>query len=84
MIPVTFSWAVLIYLCATLIGVLLAWVRFEKNDVFRRYPEKLRVVRNCPICAHTYVDSHLEDLSRCPQCGSLNRRKESLKDTEGA
>ena len=76
MIPVDISTAVLIYLCVTLLGVFFFWVRFERGGAFGKYQTHPKEVWNCSVCTYTYADSLHRELSRCPQCKSLNRRSE--------
>ena len=74
MIPVDISTAVLIYLTVALLGVILVWVRFERGTAFKKYQVHPKEVWNCSVCTYTYVDSLHQELSRCPQCKSWNRR----------
>lgn len=80
MIPVGFSTAVLIYLLVTLVGVMIVWVRFERGESFKKYKMHPKEVWNCTVCAYTYVDSLHQELSKCPQCQSWNRRAAELED----
>lgn len=76
MIPVSIATAVLIYLTVTLLGVIIVWVRFERSRSFKKYQVHPKEVWNCSVCTYTYVDSLHQDLSKCPQCKSWNRRGE--------
>lgn len=76
MIPVDISTAVLIYLSVTLIVVMCVWVRFERSEAFKKYQTHPKEVWSCTVCTYTYVDSLHQQLSRCPQCKSWNRRSE--------
>ncbi len=80
MIPVDISTAVLIYLSATLLAVIIVWVRFERGGSFKKYQVHPKEVWNCSVCTYTYVDSLHRELSRCPQCKSWNRRPAEKED----
>ena len=77
MISVDISTAVFLYLIFSLFAIFLLWVRFEKGGVFQKYSIHHQEVWLCEICAYTYVDSRNEDLSRCPQCQSWNKKDSS-------
>ena len=74
MIRLELSMAVAIYIFLTVIGVLLLWVSLGKDKKVSYYASKKRNIWQCSICTYTYVDSMREIISKCPQCGSFNKR----------
>ncbi len=75
MIRLDLSTAVAIYTFITVIGVLLLWIFFERDKKPTHYVSEKKQIWQCAICTHNYVDSLHEVISKCPQCGSLNKRQ---------
>ncbi len=75
MIKVDISVALFIYLFFSIICVLLAWAFFDFGTKLKTYSSEERNIWSCNICAHTYVDSRHDDISRCQRCASYNKRE---------
>jgi len=76
MIELDIATAVAIYLFLTVVGLLVLWLVFDRQTKPRQYTSEKRSIWQCEICTFTYVDSQHDIISRCPQCGSYNKRKE--------
>jgi len=79
MIKIELSSAIAFYLIFTVIGILVLWVFFEKKGNLRRTNPEEKFVWQCHICTFFYVDSHSDEISVCPRCGSYNSRKENQR-----
>ncbi|MCK4463783.1 MAG: hypothetical protein KAU58_05675 [Candidatus Omnitrophica bacterium] len=79
MIKLDISTALFLYLLFNVIGVLLLWVFFGLRTKRSSFKKDEDYVWRCSICANLYIDSKNQDLSRCPQCGSYNK-KENMKE----
>ena len=75
MIRLTFSQAIGFYIFLSVLGVLLVWFFFERSRSLRYFSFSERHLWHCAICVTPYVDSLSDEISRCPHCGSLNRRE---------
>ncbi len=69
--PIT---ALMLYLCLTL-GILLGiWVYHH----FRSRKKKIVVIEKklfvCEYCNNAYLDGIVNSLTKCPQCGSFNKK----------
>ncbi len=76
MIRLDLSTAVAIYTFITVIGALLLWILFSQEDEIKQYNSEKKFIWQCSICTHTYVDSVNTTISKCPQCGSFNKRRQ--------
>ena len=76
MIRLTFSAAIGLYVFLSVFGLLVIWLGFERSGTVKRISFAERHLWHCEVCVTPYVDSRSDDLSRCPHCGSLNRRGE--------
>ena len=74
MIRLELAAAVAIYTFVTVIGVLLLWITLGREKKITQYTSEKKHIWQCAICTHTYVDSRHEVISKCPQCGSYNKR----------
>ena len=74
MIRLELSTAVAIYTFLTVIGVLLLWIYLGREEKTAQYTSEKKHIWQCTICTHTYVDSLHEVISKCPRCGSYNKR----------
>jgi hypothetical protein len=73
MIRVDLSVLVLVYLFATVVALFSVWV-FHEWGRRRRLNQVLRYRVRCTICASIFEDKTGGEVTRCPQCGSLNQR----------
>lgn len=78
MIELDISTAVAIYLFLSVIGLLFLWIFFDREKKPRQYTSDKKAVWQCEVCTFTYVDSQHDVISKCPQCGSYNKRKEKV------
>lgn len=74
MIRLELTDAVAVYIFITVIGVLLLWMFFGRDKKIPQYTSEKKYMWQCSICTHAYVDSRREVISKCPQCGSFNKR----------
>lgn len=73
MIPITFSWFMVLYLGLFLAGVLVLWLGYEwrcRREARER--EQIRIF--CRICGSRYTDTSGAEILVCPACGSRNER----------
>lgn len=75
MIRLELTTAIAIYTFITVIGVLLLWISLGREKKIKQYTSEKKYIWQCTICTHTYVDSLHEVISKCPQCGSFNKRE---------
>lgn len=76
MIRLELTTAVAIYTFITVIGVLLLWISVGKEKKAVQYTSSKKYIWQCKVCTHNYVDSQHEVISKCPQCGSFNKKDE--------
>ncbi|NQT94943.1 MAG: hypothetical protein HQ572_00690 [Candidatus Omnitrophica bacterium] len=62
----------------TVVCLLLLWLFFDRETKPKQYTSEKKSIWQCKVCLHTYVDSQHDVISKCPRCGSFNKRKESL------
>jgi len=74
MIRLELATAVAIYTFITVIGVLLLWISLGREEKITRYTSEKKHIWQCAICTYTYVDSRHDVISKCPRCGSFNKR----------
>lgn len=79
MIKVDISTALFLYLFLAVIVVLLAWVFFSFGTKLKTFSSEEKYIWHCSICAHTYIDSKHDEISKCPRCGSYIERIENKK-----
>jgi uncharacterized paraquat-inducible protein A len=81
MIKVDLSTALFLYLFFTAVSILIAWSFFDFGIKLKNFGSEEKYIWHCSICAHTYIDSRHDNISRCPRCGSYNQRvdKESFE-----
>jgi rubrerythrin len=77
MIELDISTAVALYLLMTVISILLLWLFFDREAKPKQYTSEKKSIWQCEICAFSYVDSQHDVISKCPRCGSFNKRKEN-------
>lgn len=77
MIELDISTAVALYLLLTVVTILLLWLFLDRDAKPKQYASEKKSIWQCQVCTFTYVDSQHDVISKCPQCGSLNKRKEN-------
>lgn len=73
MIPITFSWFMVLYLGLFLAGVMVLWLCYEWTRR-REARERERTRIFCRICGSRYTDTSQAEILECPACGSRNER----------
>lgn len=76
MIKIEFSLAVALYLILTVGLILVVWMCFEKKKILKPFPTEERFFWQCNICTYVYVDSKHNMISKCPRCGSYNKKED--------
>lgn len=77
MIKIEFSLAVALYLILTVCLILVTWMCFEKKKILRSLSAEEIFFWQCNICTYVYVDSRHNSISKCPRCGSYNKKEEA-------
>ena len=78
----TLTLAISIYLLIQMSLLFLLWFHAEGEGLREiASPEGKEFLWRCHICTFVYIDSRHDELSRCPQCGSFNERKEAYFDS---
>ncbi|HEC69312.1 MAG TPA: hypothetical protein ENI31_03380 [Candidatus Omnitrophica bacterium] len=77
MIKIEFSWFLAFYVGGHLVLFFISWLREKISGGEARFSISKKFLRQCSICTYTYFLSHDLSLSRCPFCGSLNKKSES-------
>lgn len=73
MIKISIDLGACIYLSISVI-ILILWIFFEKKrEVKNIYEDNLW---QCPLCFFEYIDSKNKDISRCPRCKTLHKKRE--------
>ena len=75
MIRLDISSLIFFYTLFSAIVILVVWIigsYGRRNKIFSR---DVDYIWKCQVCANIYVDSTYEDLSKCPLCGSFNKRE---------
>ena len=82
MIKVDLSTAIFLYLFFTAVFILMLWSFFDFGTKLKTFGSDEKYILHSTICAHTYIDSKHESVSRCPQCKSYNQRidRESFRE----
>ncbi len=74
MFQMDISTAVVFYLMSALLAIFIFWIFFEKKSALPKFVREEADVWECKICSYTYVDSTHQEISRCPQCKSYNKK----------
>ena len=75
MIKVDISAAVAFYMILWVFSLFIFWIFFGRGPKFKSYTQDKRFIWQCAICLCTYVDSKSDTISKCPECGSYNKRE---------
>ncbi len=75
MIELDIATAVALYLSLTVITLLLLELFFDRDTKTKHYASEKKSIWQCEVCTFTYIDSQHDVISKCPQCGSFNKRK---------
>lgn len=75
MIELDITTAVALYLCLTVITLLLLELFLDRETKSKQYASEKKSIWQCEVCTFTYIDSQHDVISKCTQCGSFNKRK---------
>ncbi len=75
MIRVDLPTAIVLYLLASLLVVLAAWIWHELRHRHAPLEIEKKTALECPICLHTFIASTEQSNDRCPRCNSWVRLK---------
>ena len=78
MIRLDITTFIFFYTLFSVIIILLAWVTSGYRGVKGFSPRDVDYIWKCTVCAHVYVNSRHEDISKCPLCGSYNKRRDTV------
>lgn len=78
MIEVEFSLAVAAYLVLTIFFILALWMLSERRKIPGEFLSEEAFFWQCKICTYVYVDSKHSAISKCPRCGSYNKKEEAF------
>ncbi|HOC02321.1 MAG TPA: hypothetical protein P5065_01410 [Candidatus Ratteibacteria bacterium] len=76
MIKIELTSAITVYLFLGLL-ILFLWIFSEARKKAGFKVKNENYLWQCPICLYIYIDSSGSNISRCPMCGSLNKRNDS-------
>ncbi len=79
MIKVDISAAVSVYIILWILSLFLFWVFFGRGPKLKSYTQDKRFVWQCGICMNNYIDSKNDTISKCPECGSYNKRERNFE-----
>jgi len=82
MVKIDISLALFFYLFGTVIVTILLWMWLDRKVKFNAFKIGGEDVWQCSICGYVYIDRESENLSRCPRCKSINKRRETGKKKE--
>ena len=64
---------VILYLLASIAGIMAIWMISEFLRRRRDQASRRHIIL-CSICGNTFQDTSDEKIASCPRCGSLNER----------
>ncbi|MCM8783095.1 MAG: hypothetical protein NC909_01675 [Candidatus Omnitrophica bacterium] len=72
MFKINLYWFLVFYL--SLFTIFFFFSQLRERFQYRNLKINPRFIWHCAICTHTYIDTHSEFFSICPQCGCYNTR----------
>lgn len=78
MIIIDFSYAVSLYLIATVAIIVSVWIFFRKQKEKDLFLDP-HFIWHCAICTYIYINTQEETITVCPRCGHYNK-KEAVTD----
>ena len=79
MIRIDLATAIAIYLFILMIGLFVAWLLLDYRKKVGTDTGKETPVWQCSVCTHVYTVDENQDISRCPNCKSYNKRAHKLR-----
>jgi len=75
MIRLDISTLIFFYTLFSAIIILIVWIAsgYRRRKIFSG--RDVDYIWKCAVCSNIYVDSKYEDISKCPLCGSYNKRE---------
>ena len=73
MISVNFYLAVSLYMLASISVILVIWL-FSKKEKDKDLTLDPKFIWYCSVCSYTYINTKEDTISKCPRCGSYNKR----------
>jgi uncharacterized paraquat-inducible protein A len=73
MLVIDFGMAVAMGMAVALAAVAVVW-GFSRTQKEKESSLDPKHIRYCAICTYSYVNTHGEDITTCPRCGSYNKR----------
>ena len=70
MIKLDMTTALFLYLFFSVFLVLIAWIFLNFGTKQKTFSSEEKYIWHCSICGYTYIDSHHDEISQCPKCGS--------------
>ena len=77
MIRISFSVIIGSYILFWLVIFFTAWFCQKLPNSLGSLRLSNKVIRRCSVCTYTYFLSYDSVITRCPLCGSLNKKSES-------
>lgn len=74
MIKIDISLLIFCYILFSAIVILLVWVTAGYRGKKDLSLKDVECIWKCKVCSNVYIDSRHEDMSKCPLCGSYNKR----------
>ncbi|MFH1791635.1 MAG: hypothetical protein ABH885_06620 [Candidatus Omnitrophota bacterium] len=86
MLRLDLSVALFVYLSVSVVAVLVLWIvcGYRSGVRDKRAARDEDYIWHCNICAHVYIDSRDNVISKCPQCGSFISRSGDIPDKDSA
>ncbi len=76
MIKIEFSLGIALYIFVTAGLIVVLWAFFEKKKKWSGFLSwDKRFFWQCDTCMYVYVDSKHANISKCPRCGSYNKKE---------
>lgn len=75
MIKLDISTLIFFYTLFSAVILLIIWIvsAYRRRKSFSA--REVDAIWKCAVCLNIYVDSKYEDISKCPLCGSYNKRE---------
>ena len=75
MIKLDISALIFFYALLTAIVIIIIWIADGYRHRKSYSARETDYIWKCAVCSNIYVDSVLEDISKCPLCSSYNKRE---------
>ena len=75
MIKVDLTATLAIYLFILVVGFLIVWLISDYSRKDKTTATKKNSIWQCGVCTHIYLLDEDQNISRCPNCKSYNKRE---------